>query len=250
MKPRDIKKLIQDFVNSVPEEIRKEAETKALEKKVNQRMLGYFQKVAELAQFVEPLGIWKTTEEDWQSYQNIVGHARSLWHDACALYHSMRYAPAVFIAIVALEEIGKVSVARIQFLHGDARRKNPELLKTKISWTLRDHKKKHLLAACAGAVINARLDRVLGLDRVNLFIGDVESGRIEQIRQDSVYYELRNAKQHLPYEIVSKEDAKFYVILAGELLAEVGGVGGSDFQSLLDEVVNLEKLCGINAASE
>ena len=49
-------------------------------------------------------------------------HAEFLWDDAVRLLRHESYASSVFFAIVALEEIGKLSIARFQIAVNEAER--------------------------------------------------------------------------------------------------------------------------------
>jgi AbiV family abortive infection protein len=239
--------LLKQFVDAIPPDIKKEADAKAVAKKQTQRMLPFFKQAAELANYVEPLGIGSDQKDDWKAYQRIVDHALQLWRDAVLLFKNRRYAPSIFLSIVTMEEVGKVTVARMQLFMSEARRKaRPGKIpqaKGRNS-ALYSHTQKHLMAACSGAVINAHLDRALGQDNIIRFLDEVEAKKIENLRQDTLYFELRAGGQHLPYRTFDKATAKIYVALAGELLAEVGGTVGKDWSDLLEEVERFERSCG------
>ena len=109
-----------------------------------------------------------------------------------------------------------------------------------------DHRKKHVLAAGAGAIINARLDRMLGMDNVIGFLGDVESGRIEQLRQRCLYVENTGGSIHIPERAISRQQAQFYAVLSGELLAEILGFEPNEFERLLERVEQFEAKLGFD----
>jgi len=49
-------------------------------------------------------------------YKRVLSHAEALWEDVCALYLRERFATALALSITCLEEIGKISVARLQLI--------------------------------------------------------------------------------------------------------------------------------------
>jgi len=231
-----------------PERLRR-AHQVMKEKRIKERMLPFFQQMAELCSLTDPLGCGASVKEDAAAYQKLVKHAENLWEDACLLFQAERYAPSLFFAIVTLEETGKIAVARLQLLFRDQRRltgepKELEVLRRRDN-PLYSHTQKHLLAACAGAVVNSRLDRLFGIENVNSFLSDVEACKVEKLRQNCLYAELQGRTLHLPYESVTKNDASFYLVLAGELLAEVAPLAGLDFQHFLGKVEELERKIGL-----
>lgn len=110
---------------------------------------------------------------------------------------------------------------------------------------LYSHQKKHLLVAGQGALVNARLDRLLGLDHIVAFLDDVDDGRIEKIRQDSLYADHDGKAVRIPELRVTRDDALFYVTLAGEVMAEILGAVAEMWRELLDEVIDFERQQGI-----
>jgi AbiV family abortive infection protein len=176
-------------------------------------------------------------------------HAESLWDDAVLLFLHRRYARAAGVAISCIEELGKVAVARIQVLLRQFQRQQdirplqmtagaPNSHPPSKS-PLYSHPQKHILAAGAGALVNSRLDRILGLDHVAEFLDDVERKKVEPFRQ-SCYYADRDAGGLLLPGRITRKDAEFYVVLAGELLAELAGTP-PDFERVLRRVQRFER---------
>jgi len=165
-------------------------------------------------------------------------HALGLWRDARLLFERGRFATATALAIVCLEETGKVGVARWQ-VFWPARKEGSDASRWRNP--LFSHTKKHLLVAGQGALVNARLDRLLGIERVCRFLDDVESGAIEKLRQRALYFDHDGEQPLLPEDAISREVSLFYVVLAGELLAEVGGIVPETWSKLLDEVNGFEE---------
>jgi AbiV family abortive infection protein len=218
-------------------------------KRVKERMLPFFNQLAELSSLRDPLGQGASDEEDVATFSNLTSHAENLWRDACLLFKAKRYAPSLFLAIVTLEEIGKIAVAKVQLFARHQARFRGEFKELKVlrrrDNPLYSHTHKHLLAACAGAVVNSRLDRVLGIDNVNRFLSDVETHKVEKLRQECLYAELQGRTLHLPYQSVTGDDSRFYLVIAGELLAEVSTFAGPDLLDFLTKVEQVEKDLGL-----
>jgi hypothetical protein len=70
-----------------------------------------------------------------------------------------------------------------------------------------DRVSKHILAAMSGALINARLDRVLGSEFISRFLDDAEAERLEGFRQDCLYLGQRDGKLHIPAESITSVEA-------------------------------------------
>lgn len=224
------------FVGALPDELRQEAERKLLVKDARRRMLRFFKVAAELASTVAVLPRVDSRERLDRAFAQLTAHVECLWDDACELYRRHRYASSLFFSVVGIEELGKVSVARIQAVYGV-----PETATTAHGkGALRHHRSKHILAACAGAVINSRMDRIVGEPLVLEFLKAAESGRLEQLRQSALYYEMKANEALVPDRTISRNDAAQYLVVFGELLAEVGNTHPADFERQLKKVEALE----------
>ena len=189
-----------------------------------------------------------TRNEDYTQYLDLVHHVEELWSAACVLFKSRLYPPSLFLAITTIEEIGKIGVARFQMVLRDTSRRSGVPLQ--IAETSRRenpffrHDKKHLLAAGAGALINSRLRRIVGEAAVTRFLKQVQAGEVRKLRESALYADIDLAGPILPNATTRAEDAKVYVILAGELMAEVLGFEVDEFERLLGLVQDFEKSIG------
>lgn len=182
----------------------------------------------------------------YAQFARVVDHAEGLWDDACALFLRDRFATALALSITCLEEVGKIGVARLDLA---LRVASPQPHPKKPTTSRRrnpfySHSQKLLLAAGAGALVNSRLDRVLGMSAVIAFLEDVESDKIESLRQSCLYSDADAGKLILPSERISREQAKLYVVLSGEVLAEVAGLAPSEWKRLIARVQEFEKQIG------
>ena len=187
-----------------------------------------------------------TQEEMIRQLLHIIKYTEGLWNDATLLFRKKRYATACFLSIVCIEECAKVNFADFQIEFSFVNPKTSSVNLRKRS-ALTSHEMKHFLAACAGALVNSRMDNILGTERVASFISDCEEGKLEKLRQSCLYSDIDQSGHTvlLPTEQITREQALFYTCLAGELLAQVAGIDYSIGGGLLDKVDKFEKENGI-----
>ncbi len=165
-----------------------------------------------------------TPEEMLTQLGEYVKHAESLWDDAVLLHREQRYSTACFLSIVCIEECSKIVFGEFQYYHRVLHAISYEEKQPKGKNPLNKHSKKHFMSACSGALVNARMDRLLGIDEVEAFIQDCESGQLENTRQMFLYTDAANGGVVLTPEARSTKDKSlFYVCLAGELLSQILG---------------------------
>jgi hypothetical protein len=97
----------------------------------------------------------------------------------------------------------------------------------------------------SGALINARLDRVLGKHVVRKLLHIAESNELEKIRQSCLYIDIRDCRAVTPSEVIDAEQARVLTVLAGEIMAEVLGHFPWEFERMLDNVVAFERAIGM-----
>jgi hypothetical protein len=95
------------------------------------------------------------------------------------------------------------------------------------------------LTGQVSAVSNSRLDRVVDIERVNAFLELAETDGLEPLRQRALYSDQLSGRRHLPYRETSADDARFYVAVAAELLAEATDIP-REWERLLDNVSRFE----------
>ena len=116
-----------------------------------------------------------TFEECLEQYLKIMRHLEGLWTDSRDLFRREHYPLATFTAILLLEEMGKIGLLWHELLTYDM----PRSTVRELSGIGRDHRQKAFIAVVAGAVVNTRLDRILGLKVVRQVLQDAESGKLE-----------------------------------------------------------------------
>jgi AbiV family abortive infection protein len=191
-----------------------------------------------------PLIIASTFAEALEQYLALVAHIERLWDDACKLYREGHYPLSTFVSILTVEEMGKLGRVWRDLVAWD----RPASSNSTLGLLGRDHRKKHFMAVAAGAVVNARLDRILGLKMVRKLLQDVESGKLEQLRQSCLYIDVVDGRVVKPEDVVDISTASFFVVLAGELWAETLGHFPWEFQRMIEKVTAFEIEVGIDPA--
>jgi AbiV family abortive infection protein len=179
----------------------------------------------------------KTFAEAIKQYLDLCAHVERLWDDACRLFREGHFPLSTFVSILTIEEVGKLGRLWYDLLAWDRPLTSD---KKDLGLLGRDHRKKHFMAVMAGALINARLDRILGIRNVKKLLQDVESGKLEQLRQSCLYIDMVEGKIVMPEEIIGAPDAKFFAILAGELWADTLGHFPWEFFRMIEKVTAFE----------
>jgi AbiV family abortive infection protein len=180
-----------------------------------------------------------TLEEAVAQYFKYHKHAESCWFQACDCFRSGRYPFSAFFSILALEETGKLSFLWNELLsfQPDNASKTPTVRKKD---PLYHHSKKHVIAACQGALVNDRLDRLIGLERVKTFIENAASGELEAIRQGCLYSDYTSNGPSIPLERVSRDDACLLAVISGEIMADVLGNFPWEWERMIKAVKKFE----------
>ena len=150
-----------------------------------------------------------------------------LWESSTILWLQGKFAIASALAITTIEESGKLAAERMRMAGANKIEISEEdRLKLSSEWNLRnkpflDHHTKTMLAAMSGALINNRLDRIVGIDFVLDFLANAENGKVEAFRQSCLYLDRKNEALLRPQEFVSADTSSRYVALAGEIFVEL-----------------------------
>jgi len=177
-------------------------------------------------------------EEMIKQLEAYIKHAENLWGNALMMFQKSSYAMACFLSIVCIEECSKISFGEFQFYHTVIHGKSSVEIKPRRKNPLSQHNKKHFVAACSGALVNARMDNIVGVDKVTEFIEDCESGKLERIRQMCLYADVsKEGAIVIPEAVVTKEQAAFYITVAGLLLSQIEGAESikNGFQDKVDK---------------
>lgn len=181
-------------------------------------------------------------EDKFSQYKKITSYIENLWMNACKTYRDKNYPLCIFLSILTLEEIGKIHGIFWELLPGELRQVSNEHSNKKVY----SHATKHFTAVISGALINSRLDRILGFENIKKLLQDAESGELEKIRQSCLYLKPTQMETIMPSEVFSQNDAKFYVVLAGEILTERLGHFPWEFDRLRSLVSDFELEIGFS----
>jgi len=176
--------------------------------------------------------------------EKTITNAWQLLETAVQLFEQEQYATACFLAMTAIEEVGKLLVLRV--VQGDALESfggqlelPPELDTKELDKFLRDHLDKALQAAAWSLYINAGADRrhgvhpVSGIVRTSGVVLLARSGRWMDIRNACLYTDVDFASNSAfsPSDFVSREHAYYFICMGFEVLAEQAESGlGFDFE--------------------
>lgn len=181
-----------------------------------------------------------TFPERLEQYKTLIGYVEKLWIDACELFHRGNFPIAAFMAILVIEEVGKLTRLAEELIYLDAPLSiagDPVVEKS--------HRKKHFMGVVSGALINARLERILGKNTVRRMLHEAESNELEKTRQQCLYIDMANGRAVTPIERVGEPRARELTILAGELMAEILGHFPWEFERMMENVVAYERRLGL-----
>ncbi len=179
---------------------------------------------------------------DW--YSRYIHHANDCWFQARDCFRVERYAFSAFFSILTLEETGKLSTLWIELLNYDAprgpipTRKDPRY----------HHKKKYIMAACQGALVNSRLDHLLGIPDLKEYLAKAESGDLEKLRQGCLYTGVGTGE--FPSDEVTRTVARDLCVFAGEVMADVLGNFPWEWKRMSSDVAEFEQSIGFAAAEQ
>lgn len=234
-----------EIIQQIVKRKEKTAET-ILQKNVVNRFLKYQGELTDFLSSGFKVVPGPSQEEILRQLFQIIKHADGLWNDATLLFRKKKYATACFLSIVCIEECAKINFGEFQFYFAAVQPKTSSANRGRRN-PLSSHVRKHFLAACAGALVNSRMDNIFGMERVDFFISECEKGKLEKLRQSCLYSDIDQSgnKVLLPSKQITREQAIFYTCLAGELLAQVAGIDYSMGEGLLDKVDKFEKENGV-----
>lgn len=219
------------------EELFVQAMSSLVNKKVPER---FIQQFTDLKQFFDNGYVVLNGTPNTFLYQleKYIRHAERLWGNAAALFQLGSFSTSCFLSIVCIEECSKISLGKFQYFASVLNKETKVAQKARGKNPLNQHTKKHFIAACSGALVNNRMDRLLGIEKVSGFIDDCASGKLEILRQKCLYVDMnKEGTISVPHEIISDKEALFFVCLAGELLSSIEGAESLDggFQEKLDK---------------
>ncbi len=191
---------------------------------------------------IPPLITGSTFDECLDQYRSISGYVEGLWSDGCDMYRRGHYPLGTFLSILVIEEIGKLDRLWWDLLSYD-QPKNGSGVRRNV---MLSHRKKHFVAVISGAVVNSRLDRILGIRSVKRLLQDADRSKIERLRQECLYPDVEDGKVGIPAQRIRVDTARFFTVLAGELMAESLGHFPWEFERMLQDVIDFEVEIGFS----
>lgn len=245
---KNIMQSLTEFSDEEKDEIMRNIEDTFVKKNQVERFRQFSDKLSNFLTSGFQVVTGPTQEQMGQQLFAVIKHAEGLWTEAKMLFENSRYSTACFLSIVCIEECAKINFGGLQITLFFTNTVIP-FKRSRGKYLLNSHLKKHLMAACSAALVNSRMDRIFGIDKIDSFISDCEEGRLEKLRQSCLYADTDKARQTvlLPMAQISRENALFYTCLAGELLVEEAGIDYSISEGLKNRVKEFEKENGINA---
>lgn len=143
-----------------------------------------------------------------EDFNRCVDHIVGLLSDAALLYRFGSYATSAFMSIAAIEEAGKSEMGL--YIKQRAGRKIKKDL-------LCDHKKKETVAVMPTVAMGQRLVDALGNERIEELYRLTYSGDLKRLREDALYWDIKNGRLELPEEVVDKAFARDLLLFSIEV---------------------------------
>ncbi len=210
------------------------------EKNVMERYLKYTDHLGEILPTRPNILNGNTFEERVDAYEALVAHVKSTWIKSKTFYEDGDYPLSVFLSILTIEETAKLNFAWMDIFRKDADNN------IKPSKFFANHKSKLFIGVMSGCLVNARMDRILGIDFINKMIELAESNQLMNLRNSSLYIDYKDGEIFLPNQVIDKELSEKLCVLSGEIMAEVVGFFPWDWDDLLNEVKAFENQIGLD----
>ena len=143
-----------------------------------------------------------------EDFNRCVDHIVGLLNDAALLYRFGSYATSAFMSIAAIEEAGKSEMGL--YIKQRAGKKVKKDL-------LCDHKKKETVAAMPTVAMGQRLVDALGNERIEELYRLTYFGDLKRLREDALYWDIKNGRLELPEEVVDKAFARDLLLFSIEV---------------------------------
>lgn len=143
-----------------------------------------------------------------EDFNRCVDHIVGLLNDAALLYRFGSCATSAFMSIAAIEEAGKSEMGL--YIKQEASRKIKKDL-------LCDHKKKETVAVMPTVAMGQRLVDALGVERIEELHRLTYSGDLKRLREDALYWDIKNGRLELPEEVVDKAFARDLLLFSIEV---------------------------------
>jgi AbiV family abortive infection protein len=171
----------------------------------------------------------ETKSED---FNRACDHILVLLEDAFQCFEHKSWGTAVFLSITAIEEVAK---AEIGLYRREGQIEQVKRGKDKLF----NHQKKHRMAVLPTVFMGKRLEEALGKERCAELLKEAAHGDFRNLRETSLYFTNDNGQFVTPANVVSKDRAKVFLLLALETADDrlVGYTGHTGvIENRMDEI--------------
>lgn len=215
------KLFLHQLLSEITEQIQLADKQKNHDNEIEKSRLGLAgERHVKLASDAPTLIFGSNLEEAVECFYSYIDHTETIWLDAVALYESGSYYSAKLMAIICMEEIAKVDIAWYQLISYIGMDFKHQGIKTKKK-AFKDHNTKHIKSILASLVMNSRVENIFKEKDIQAFLEKVETNQLENIRQNSIYFDAFDKNIHIPSKKISKKEAAFHIAIAGEVMADM-----------------------------
>ena len=143
-----------------------------------------------------------------EDFNRCFDHVMGLLKDAALLFKSGSYATSAFMSIAAIEESGKSELSLYTRQEPENKLRNDPL---------RDHKKKETAAVMHAVAMGGRLVDALGDKRIEELCELAYSGELKRLREDALYWDIKNGRIELPEDVVDRALARDLLLFSIEV---------------------------------
>ena len=143
-----------------------------------------------------------------EDFNRCFDHVMGLLKDAALLFKSGSYATSAFMSIAAIEESGKSELSLYTRQEPENKLRNDPL---------RDHKKKETAAVIHTVAMGGRLVDALGDKRIEELCELAYSGELKRLREDALYWDIKNGRIELPEDVVDRALARDLLLFSIEV---------------------------------
>lgn len=144
-----------------------------------------------------------------KDFNRACDHILVLLEDSFQCFERESWGTSVFLSITAIEEVAKAEVGLY--------RRDGQIQEVKRGKDrLFNHQEKHRMAVLPTVFMGKRLEGALGKERCAEFLKEAAHGDFRTLRESALYFTNSNGQFVTPANVVTKEKAKEFLLLALE----------------------------------
>jgi AbiV family abortive infection protein len=148
-------------------------------------------------------------ENKTEDFNRACDHILILLEDAFQCFQRESWGTSVFLSITAIEEVAKTEI-------GLNRREGQTEQVERNKDKLFNHQEKHRMAVLPTVFMSKRLEDALGKERCSDLLNEATNGDFRNLRESSLYFTNIEGQLVTPANVVPKERAKEFLLLAIE----------------------------------